>query len=212
MEPLSIEQALYEVRKAQRILVAYHQRVKDIVLTLREALGVRFCYWHNQQFFPPGQQDTDILHPDKWCWDLMPLSDVSLLHSNSRDPLRAGELSDLLLEVRVVTDSDLIGGGKDSEVEPDPLALGDCAQADSYLELIAYQPKQLGNEHHWLHHWHHIYRRPLQPATPTETGFWRAYSERFEFAELHSVEAIIARAGRFRAALQANGFVIENKT
>jgi len=210
MEPLSIEQALYEVRKAQRILVAYHQRVKDIVLTLRGALGVRFCYWHTQQFFPPGQQDTDILHPDKWCWDLMPLSDVSLLHSNSTDPLRAGALNDLLLEVRVVTDSVFIGGDKDRAQEPDPLALGDCRQADSYLELIAYQPKVLDGEHHWLHHWHHIYRRPQQLGTLTETGHWRAYSERLMFAELLTVDAVIARAERFQAALRANGFALKD--
>ncbi|TKB50671.1 hypothetical protein FCL40_05860 [Ferrimonas sediminicola] len=104
MDTVSLQDALNDVRKAQRLLVAYHQRVMPIIDTLARSLGCRFHYWQPTHHNPPSHGAIEPF--GQWAWDFSPLNDASFLFLTEEAEQGECEGPDAwLLVVRLVTDS-----------------------------------------------------------------------------------------------------------
>ncbi|WP_417346938.1 hypothetical protein [Ferrimonas sp.] len=103
-EEAGLQDALSDVRKAQRLLVAYHQRVMPIIETLAERLGCRFHYWQPTHHNAPSHGAIEPFA--QWAWDFSPLNDASFLFLTQE--AEAGQFDGpeaWMLVVRLVTDS-----------------------------------------------------------------------------------------------------------
>ncbi|SDJ45153.1 hypothetical protein SAMN04488540_10890 [Ferrimonas sediminum] len=136
----SMQQALLDVRRAQRLLVAYHQRLLPIIGHVAEALHCRFLSWEPTYHARPGAQNPNPF--ECWSWEHSPLNDARFLFLSDtvRDVERATP-EDWMLSVRLVTDSGLEASmlkqhknWDATEIQPDP------DDSHSRLTFVAYHP------------------------------------------------------------------------
>ncbi len=70
-----LQQALLDVRKAQRLLVAFHQRVLPVIQKIGDDLDCNFDYWYpvNHELSPRGTANPF----NRWYWDYSSLADAT---------------------------------------------------------------------------------------------------------------------------------------
>lgn len=69
-----LQQALLDVRKAQRLLVAFHQRVLPVIQKIGADLDCNFDYWYPVNHGPAPKGNTNPFN--RWSWDYSSLSDA----------------------------------------------------------------------------------------------------------------------------------------
>ena len=108
---MSLSEELLNVRKAYRILYAFQNRVKTIVLKLEDELKKHeFSYWHG-----PVSRPNSGTHPfiNRWTWDAFPMHAVLLTYTPIED---APNTYPVIIEIC----ADDTTFDEDSAKEPDP--------------------------------------------------------------------------------------------
>ncbi|WP_432471801.1 hypothetical protein [Amphritea sp. HPY] len=143
-----MDELMLEVRKSQRLLVAYYQRIQDSVKAIADGLGVKFYVWEPAHFSRLGNLTTNPL--SRWAWDMVPLFETCLVFTNAKDANKQS-VEEWLLEIRVITDSVFYEEGV-GRIEPDPLSIAPPESTESRIEIYAYRPITDQNNN-WYSSW-----------------------------------------------------------
>lgn len=141
-----LQQALLGVRKAQRLLVAFHQRVLPLIQKIGEDLDCNFDYWYPVNHGPVPKGNTNPFN--RWYWDYSSLSDAIFFflpeQTESRNSAPKGAWA---LTIRLQTDtgiSDSFGQKSRNwdalEVKPTP------EKSQTRLVVSAFRSTQDTNE------------------------------------------------------------------
>ncbi len=99
-----LQQALLDVRKAQRLLVAFHQRILPVIQKIGEDLDCNFDYWYPVNNGPTPKGNTNPFN--RWYWDYSSLSDAIFFflpeNTESRNSAPKGAWA---LTIRLQTDT-----------------------------------------------------------------------------------------------------------
>ncbi|USD35976.1 MULTISPECIES: hypothetical protein [Ferrimonas] len=200
----SMQQALLDVRRAQRLLVAYHQRLLPIIDHLAKALQCRFLSWEPTYHGLAGHNPFDC-----WCWEHSPMNDARFLFLSDtvRDCERATP-EDWMLSVRLVTDSGLetsmLRQHKNwdaTEIQPDP------DDSHTRLTFVAYHPLSELNQ---VGVWQSLVNdNPTPPADGrpvplTQDG--EMFAMEVDLAQLAEDNGICELIDQLRCRLLANGY------
>ncbi|WP_335902309.1 hypothetical protein [Shewanella algae] len=206
MDKIAMDSALAEVRQAQRVLVAFYQRVKDIILLMRTELGVEHSYWGSQQFNMPGTSGNDLIHPQRWSWDALPMADVVFQHTrdgnwNSKLPVAQ------MLEIRLITDDVFIVHGKG--YDPSPTTMPSVTESETYLEITVYQVERTEGDD-WGSHWS-ITKGRIQSVSDLPVGLdtgdgWQVYRQRLDFGQLSDKASVVDMMATLKQQLSEHGF------
>lgn len=141
-----LQQALLDVRKAQRLLVAFHQRVLPLIQKIGEDLDCNFDYWHpiNHGLSPRGNANPF----NRWHWDYSSLSDaVFFFLPETTENRNSAPKGAWALTIRLQTDTGISESfGQKArnwdalEVEPSPEA------SQTQLVVSAFRSTQDTNE------------------------------------------------------------------
>lgn len=132
--PMDLPEKLTNVRRATRLLAAYHRRLLAIgaaVDAATRALGdgrTRFVEWRPTHHRPIGNQTSSPF--DRWGWDFVPLMDAWFWWTTDgrRSPVGPGSLSVMLWHQG---DSGYRRGGG----EPDPVGFDPAEQSTTTLSV-----------------------------------------------------------------------------
>ncbi|CCN36562.1 hypothetical protein VIBNISO65_340023 [Vibrio nigripulchritudo SO65] len=141
-----LQQALLDVRKAQRLLVAFHQRVLPLIQKIGEDLDCNFDYWYPVNHGPAPKGNTNPFN--RWYWDYSSLSDAIFFflpeQTESRNSAPVGAWA---LTIRLQTDTGISNSfGQKSrnwdalEIEPAP------ESSQTQLVVSAFRSTQDKNE------------------------------------------------------------------
>lgn len=106
--------ALTDVRRAYRLLHAYHRRVNDLFYAVHEFLekqGAEFASWGPLNVWSLPQKTKPFFKPETWAWDLTPAYQVECVWHRFRDGIHHK------LHIHAIADTGYDAAG---EGEPDP--------------------------------------------------------------------------------------------
>ncbi|MCL1090944.1 MULTISPECIES: hypothetical protein [Shewanella] len=206
MEKIAIDKALAEVRQAQRVLVAFYQRVKDIILLMRTELGVEHCYWGTMQFSMPGTSANDLVHPQRWSWDALPMADVVFSHTKDGNWSSKQSVAQMV-EIRLITDDVFIVHGKG--YDPSPMSMPQVTQSATYLEITVYQVQRTEGDD-WGNDWS-VTKNRIKSVPNLTLGLhrnddWQVYRQRFDFSQLRDKACVVEQMITFKQLLTDHGF------
>lgn len=99
-----LQAALLDVRKAQRLLVAFHQRVLPLIQKIGEDLECNFDYWYPVNHGPAPKGTSSPFN--RWYWDYSSLSDaVFFFHPEEIENRHSAPTGAWVLTIRLQTDS-----------------------------------------------------------------------------------------------------------
>lgn len=127
--PDSLDPVLLHVRKAYRLLNAYHQRILSTIPKIAEPFGKEFLCWQAYNYYKGFPTNKTIFNSHL---GLMPLQLASFLYRPLGKLPMPGEW---LLDVRHVGDSAFEDADDD---DYDPASLPDPGRAATRIELYAF--------------------------------------------------------------------------
>ncbi|WIH26483.1 hypothetical protein [Photobacterium damselae] len=203
-----LKQALLDVRKSQRLLVAFHQRMLPIIQNIATALNSNFYYWHPSNHHKTPQCATNPLN-NRWAWDFSPLNDAVFLFLTSETSRDIAQNNEWGFVIRLRTDTSIGDSFSLQNKNWDALALIETPEnSRTSLELIAYKPQQTINEG-WA--WWNIYTNTDFPPTSGDVIEGYKGSKTFclsvDIKDLFEDDAIDATVATFKDQLITNGFV-----
>ncbi|MCH1921340.1 hypothetical protein L9G15_18105 [Shewanella sp. A3A] len=204
-----MDAALLEVRHAQRVLVAFYQRVKDIVLVMREELGVKPCYWGTKQFPMPGNCGYDLLQLQRSSWESLPMADASFEHTPDGCWGHQDDIS-LWLQIRLVTDDVFIENGPG--YDPSPLNMPPVETSQTYLEITVCQIRRFEGDGLGVHWTETLNRLPNMLERPYGVEHisgepWQTYRQRFQFSQLCDKSSVKEQMTALKLQLSSHDFV-----
>ena len=66
--------AMLEMRKAQRLVVAFHQRILPVINEIADKLDCKFYYWDPTNHNRPVKGNKEPF--SSWSWDYSPMNDA----------------------------------------------------------------------------------------------------------------------------------------
>lgn len=109
-----LKAALEDVRRAYRLLHAYHRRVNDMFYAVHEFLekrGAEFMSWGPLNVWNLPQKTKPFFRPETWAWDLTPAYQIECVWHRSQGGMHHK------LHVHAIADTGFDAAG---EGEPDP--------------------------------------------------------------------------------------------
>ncbi len=130
INPNQLAAALAEVRKAYRLLQAYHRRLCDTLAAMNDVLvngGLKFTCWApvNVDRLPRG--DRPFFVADRWAWDLTP---GYWTFSEWKGENKNGSVA--YVRVEAIADT---GYDDSSDGEPNPANFGDVERSETELRI-----------------------------------------------------------------------------
>ncbi|RRJ82601.1 hypothetical protein [Aestuariirhabdus litorea] len=139
MESEALNAAMGDVRKAQRLLVAYHQRVLPIIESIANQLECAYYYWRPVFHSTPTGGKSNAF--TRWTWDYSPLVDSNFFFLSAQVNDKDSVVPEgWMLVVRLVTDSGLSQAFTDKKINWDVMDIPDETDAtETRLQLYAYK-------------------------------------------------------------------------
>ncbi|WP_207061779.1 hypothetical protein [Motiliproteus sp. SC1-56] len=141
MDVVELEAAMTDVRKAQRLLVAYHQRILPLIEGIADQLGCAYHYWGplHHGTAPWGKSNPFR----RWAWDFAPLDDANFFFLSEPFDSALVRPEGWMLVIRLVTDSGLANAFTTKKVNWDVMDISsDPTECETRLELYAYKPRR----------------------------------------------------------------------
>lgn len=202
-----IEQALLDVRKSQRLLVAFHQRILPIIETIAAGLGCDFHYWQPSNQLKTPQGNANPL--TRWGWDLSPLNDATFLFLTQGAERNIARHDQWALAIRLQTDTGISESFLHEDKDWDALNLLQTPEkSETALALIAYKPTETLNEN-WA--WWNIYAETDFP--PSSGDVLKGYAGAEAFCFSVNIEHLFTENGTqnaisgFKSQLISKGFI-----
>jgi hypothetical protein len=197
-----LSHALFDVRKAYRLLYLFQRRILDLAEQLSGKLGQQFYYW-----LPAGDEEAvrGSANPfERNAWKMLPLFDASFLYLlpgvNATDAPRKGQW---LLELLLSPDDGQPEGGRG---EANPAEFADPAQCHSKIYLYAFIVQEDVQGKDW---WRGVYQNS---EWPEEDGVVKANGAGVcviglssDLASLADSSAVDSLADRFRELVKTQG-------
>lgn len=205
-----LQQALLDVRKAQRLLVAFHQRVLPLIQKIGEDLDCNFDYWYPVNHGPVPKGNTNPFN--RWYWDYSSLSDAIFFflpeQTESRNSAPKGSWA---LTIRLQTDSGISDSfGQKSrnwdalEVKPTP------ENSQTRLVVSAFRSTQDINEN-WAW-WNMFKNEKHQFKEGLATGSYKACEVLTQFVPIENLmeeESVDMFIEEFTQKLRAHAYILE---
>ena len=149
MESTAMKQAFEDVRKAQRLLVAYHKRVMPLIDQIAKELDFyEFVEWKPSRYNLPTKSTNPPV--EYWAWDMSPMAHASFLYlHDSVAKTTIASATGWVLKIRLVTDSGMNDAFNDTHKDWDPLKFAPASDCETLIELIAYRPIEPETELSW---------------------------------------------------------------
>ncbi|WP_434139324.1 hypothetical protein [Photobacterium leiognathi] len=143
MSDLSLSHALCDMRKAQRLVVAFNQRMLPIIECIASELNANFYYWQSLYNKNSCRGATNPVKKRKW--DFSPLHNASFLYLSDNAPSEHEVSPDsYLLAFHLITDT-AIDDAFIKENKPwNPIDITEPAEESrSLLRIYIYQPSEV---------------------------------------------------------------------
>lgn len=124
-----LKAALVDVRRAYRLLHAYHRRVNDLLYTAHEFLAkqhAEFDAWGPINVWMLPQKSKPFFRPETWAWDLTPAYQVECVWRRSRSGMHHK------MHIHAIADTGYDASG---EGEPDPAKFEHAETARSEIRV-----------------------------------------------------------------------------
>lgn len=202
-----IKQALLDVRKSQRLLVAFHQRILPIIESISTQLGCKFHFWQPSNHLNTPQGNANPFK--RWGWDFSPLNDAAFIFLTPGCERNIARCDQWGFAVRLQTDSEISGSFQEEESNLDALNLPQPPEcSETRLELIAFKPTQDLTEN-WA--WWNIYAETDFPPQSGEIieGYQgtKAFCFPVNIEDLFTENAAQTTVEIFKMKLVLNGFI-----
>lgn len=188
-----LEHALTDVRRAYRLVAAYHRRVYDIVDEFVAAFPDREHYWWEPNVSSkPGSADPFR----RSSWNMLPMVRASFLFLPTGADPNAPKSSQWMLELLLNTDS---GFEAPPKGEPDPETFAVAEQCQTTLRAIAWRPTS-NTQLNWLHGlwkqapWPKEDGEAIETVSPPLLGI----SQTFQLSRLRDRAAVRSAAAEFK--------------
>ena len=200
-----LSKALFDVRKAYRLLYLFQRRILDLVDQLSGKLGHEFYYW-----LPSGDEEAirGGANPlERSAWKMLPLFDASFLYLppgvKGDDPPQRGQW---LLELLSNPDD---GQPESGRGDPNPADFADPAQCRSTLYMYALIVKEDMPGKKW---WRNVYEASEWPdedgvAESNDAGV-SVIGLSSDLASLADSSAVDSLADRFRELVKEHGGIV----
>ena len=203
----NFKQALLDVRKSQRLLVGFYQRILPVIESISTSLNCKFHYWAPSNNLKPPQGNGNPL--ERWGWDFSPLNDAIFLFVNQDAKRNVANDDEWSLVIRLQTDSGIIESFDLEKKDWDAFHLAHSPEeSETSLELIAYKPTKNVIEN-WA--WWNIYAETDFPPSTGEVI--DGYQDVKAFCFSINVEDVLEEAdlqkniSLFKEKLELNGFI-----
>lgn len=205
----NIKQALLDVRKSQRLLVAFHQRILPMIETIASELECEFHYWQPSNHLKTPQGNANPLK--RWGWDLSPLNDATFIFLTEGAERNIAHSRHWGFAIRLQTDSGISASFEKEDKDWDALNLINSAEkSQTNLILIAYKPTETIKEN-WA--WWNIYAETDFPPVSGKVidGYEgvKAFSFYINIETLFAEEALQDMLNNFKQQLLKNGFITQ---
>lgn len=125
-------EALADVRRAYRLLHAYHRRVNDLFYAAHEFLGkqgAEFESWRPINVWPLPQKSKPFFRPDTWAWDLTPAYQVECIWSRAKDKVNHK------IHVHAIADTGYDASAQEGEPNPAKFELAEKSRSEIRVGL-----------------------------------------------------------------------------
>lgn len=207
MEQQDLNPIMRDLRTAQRLVVAFHQRMLPIIETIGSQLNSSFYYWQPVHHNAPCRSATSPFK--KWKWDFSPLHNT-VFHFLSDDIPSPHQLVEggYMLVIHLVTDTAVDDAFESTKKSWNPLDIATGPeQSRSVLRIYVYGAERDGEQQEG---WWKLYANHDWPMLDTdcvefETG-GRAFGLEFDIATLGTPEAIQALIATIKDQLHSRGY------
>jgi hypothetical protein len=152
MESSDLARALCDVRRAYRLLQAYHRRLCDLLQTTDETLarqGLTFSHWEPINVARLPKRKSPFFRPTTWAWDFTPIYQVRC----SWEKAEKGRSRCVVIEA--VADTGFNAG---EDGEPDPSRFNDVEKCATELWIALYTART--DKPDWGAAWNKIEQLP----------------------------------------------------
>lgn len=201
MDTTQLTAAMEDVRKAQRLLVAYHQRMLPIIDLMAKSLD---CIWYTWSTPNCGIAGTRGNPFARNAWDFSPLNDAVFFFQSQAQSDRSPPLPEKwLLAIRLLTDSVVSDLFDEHCCDKDALAIeAEPENSQTLLRLYAYCPERLidTNTEWWELYVNHEWP-PLngEVLALSDGGF--AFGQEVNACDLTSSQVVSEKVDEFRQKL-----------
>lgn len=202
-----IKQALLDVRKSQRLLVAFHQRILPIIEKIAEGLNCEFHYWQPSQHLKTPQGNANPLK--RWGWDLSPLNDATFIFLTQGAERNIAHSHQWGFAIRLQTDTGISESFQQEDKDWDALDLIQTPEnSETCLTFIAYKPTKTLREN-WA--WWNIYAETDFPPANGKVidGYEqsKAFCYSIDIEKLFAENALQSTINDFNDKLLKNNFI-----
>lgn len=137
--------ALVDVRRAYRLLHAYHRRVNDLLYGAHEFLakqGAEFESWGPINVWTLPQKTKPFFRPETWAWDLTPAYQVECVWRRLRNGIHHK------IHIHAIADNGYDASG---EGEPNPAIFEPAEKTRSEIRVALHQTR--ASEPDWGASW-----------------------------------------------------------
>ncbi|CDT66405.1 hypothetical protein VCR15J2_470391 [Vibrio coralliirubri] len=205
-----LQQALLDVRKAQRLLVAFHQRVLPLIQKIGEDLDCNFDYWYPVNHGPVPKGNTNPFN--RWYWDFSSLSDAIFFflpeQTESRNSAPKGSWA---LAIRLQTDTGISDSFSQKSRNWDALEVKPIPEnSQTRLVASAFRSTQDINEN-WAW-WNMFKNEKHQFKEGLVTGSYKACEVLTQFVPIENLmeeESVDMFIEEFTQKLRSHGYIPE---
>ena len=200
--------AMLEMRKAQRLVVAFHQRILPVINEIADKLDCKFYYWDPTNHNRPVKGNKEPF--SSWSWDYSPMNDAFFIFLSKKvTDSNIANKNDWGLVIRLVSDSGISDSFRNKSQNWDALNLSKTPEeSQTRLDLIAYK---INDEIIETDVWWNIYAKTDFP--PITGEMIKGYKGVNAFFFSANVEELVTETGvqsvvkLFKDKLVSNDFI-----
>lgn len=194
-----MESLLMNVRNAQRVMVAYSQRISSLVQRVAAEFDASFYRWETG-YDLPTREGVDPL-AGKWSWDWALLADTSFLYlPTGHKTAQSG--NSWLLDIRVTTDTAVCAEFDD---QPDPLTMPAVENTETLVRVYAFRSR-VRSRREWKDLWDSVEYPEQEGVLERLEEDVEAVCIRLNLADTTTEARLATELRRLRSVLEEMGF------